>query len=152
MLSPTQSHTTTDRLKSQCCCQLLAKLLEKCGIIGTVNTKQIIQQIMAAKLRVTAAKLTLQFGFIANPAYSMNNNVSLKLLHCPVLVLSSHPNNSVCHNLCTHSSLSKTFKALLGLGTKFCVCTKYTTTQQQFWYTQSCFQHDLFTQMYFAHD
>ena len=85
----------------------------------------------AAELRVVA-KQTLQFGFIANPTYSTNLNVSLPLLCHAILVLSPCPTNGACHNLCTHSSLPQNFQALLGLSLKFCIHPKYTQHNKNF--------------------
>jgi hypothetical protein len=67
--------------------------------------------------------LSYNFGFYANPNYSLQKNFNLHISQEPS-ELHMQPKNLTFHNLCTKNKLPTGAKEILGLNLNFCLATK----------------------------
>ena len=72
-------------------------------------------------LQAVRKDLQDSFGFIADTALTIKQNVTNTLRNMNTYTYFNKVNNLAFHNLCVHSKPPACLKATLGLGTKFCV-------------------------------
>ena len=70
-------------------------------------------------------RLLKEYGFIANPNLTVNENVNKIINENPNWFETSLPDNLTFHNLCTFLDPPNGLRIVLGLGEKFCIEKEY---------------------------
>jgi len=70
-------------------------------------------------------RVTIAYGFLANPSYTVNHNVSIQFDVMPIWHYFSRGINMEMHDLTkSPTTIPKHVSALIGLGMKFCPIEK----------------------------
>ena len=112
------------------------------------DTECVLKHQEAVELKHIWMQIKLAFRFIADPSLSTNHNTFLTLSHMPAWYYFDWPSHLAFHDLTSDVTPPKNLCSLLGLGLKFCLTPRFTTSNLQ--PTLDQFKWDLWLKTHFA--